>query len=70
MKNKEGTKRNLIEYHSNGEISYNYYKSAFGFSSERTYDELGNKLTYKNSDGYSSDRTYDEQGNQLTFEIT
>ena len=67
MKNKLGVNEYLVEFHSNGNISYEYYLAKDGFSCEYTYDENGNRLTSKDSDGYNVERTYDENGNDLTF---
>lgn len=67
MKNKLGVNEDLKEHHSNGEVSYLYFKYSDGNSYECIYDERGNALTHKDSDGYSSESTYDERNNRLTY---
>ena len=68
MKNKLGKNESLEGYHPNGEYSYVYFTTPDGdFSSERTYDERGNRLTHKNSTGYSCEYTYDYNNNYKTY---
>ena len=67
MKNKLVINEDLKEHHSNGEMSYKYFKYSDDCSFECTYNESGNILTYKNSEGDSWERTYDENGNILTL---
>ena len=70
MKNKLGTSECLEECHSNGEMSYLYYKYSDGYSFESTYGENGNILTFKGSDGWRGEGTYDENGNRLTYKVS
>jgi len=67
MKNKKGTSDDLVEYHENGAISYEFRTDSEDYSSERTRNEAGKVLTFKNSKGFSYEYTRDEYGNPLTF---
>ena len=67
MKNILGTTEDLIQYHPNGRMSYEFKTYSDGFSYEYTRDEKGKILTYKDSNGFSYESTYDEQSNILTY---
>ena len=52
MLNKLGTTEDMIEYHPNGNKSYEFKTYSDGFIQEATRDKNGYPLTYKNSRGY------------------
>ena len=70
MKNKLGKNESLVEYHSNGNVSYEYNVNSYGYSWERTCDENGKVLTYIGSNGRIYECTYDENGNRLTYKVS
>jgi hypothetical protein len=67
MKNKLGTIENMVEYHENGKLSYEFMTNPIGLIEEKTFDKNGNILTVKYSKGYSCEYTRDENGNELAF---
>jgi YD repeat-containing protein len=55
-------------YHKNSDVvKWKRITGSDNLSSERTYNEQGQRLTCEHSDGSSSEYTYNEQGEQLTY---
>jgi hypothetical protein len=67
MLNKNGTTENMVEYHENGRVSYEFKNLSNGDIQEKTFNENEETLTYKNSNGYSYLYTLDKQDKQLAF---
>jgi len=67
MKNKNGTTENMVEYHENGNKSYEFITYPNGFTSEEYFDKNGFALNGKDSDGYSYLCTRDDDGKELAF---
>ena len=72
MLNKLGTTENMIEYHDNGNKSYEFITDSDGDITERTFDKNGNALTVKKAlyQLFSYELTRDEQGNELAYKNT
>ena len=68
MKNKKGTTEDMIEYHENGNKSYEFTTdSDTGVITEFTYDKNGYNLSYKDSNGYTYFKTREDNGMELAF---
>ena len=67
MLNKLGTTENMIEYHENGNKSYEFKTYSDGFAEELIFDKNGKRLTCKDIYGYSSLFTRDEYGHELAY---
>ena len=67
MKNKNGTTEDMVEYHENGKVAYEFIIYSNKKIEEITLDKHGFPLTFKDSNANDCLWTRDEEGNELAY---
>ena len=67
MLNKLGTTEDMVIYHENGNLCYEFTNLSNGLIKELTFDKNGLLLNKKNSDGITALFTRDEYGHELAY---